>query len=280
MSPWLVKELRVVLCPDQVSLVPVQRTLGWRGLRQNLQAPTVLPCPGADGEPPWRAALRTLEAALPRLALGPAAATVVLSNQFLRYAVVPWQAGLSSGDEELAHARHCFVRVYGKAALQWDIRLSPLPTDGPRLASAVDAELPPALRAVLAGAGLRLRSLQPHLMRAFNRVRAGLPPHSAWFALLEPGHLCLVLLSQGRWARVSSLRIDGDWPTELPLILARQAYLAELPSLPQAVYLWDATGDDTPLPSDGPWQFHRLALPLAGGDAPGPAAPLSLVMAG
>ena len=83
--------------------------------------------------------------------------------------------------------------------------------------------------------------------------------HSAWFALLEPGNLCLALLQQGHWSRVRSLRIDSAWREELPLILEREAYLADNPSVPHEVYVWDTRPGDTTLPDTDLWQFHPLA---------------------
>ncbi|MDO9220081.1 MAG: hypothetical protein Q7T90_03550, partial [Thiobacillus sp.] len=148
---------------------------------------------------------------------------------------------------------------YGKAAQQWELRLNQEAPEMPRLASAVDPELLDSLRAVFDGAGIPLRSIQPHLMAAFNGFRSRLQQHSAWFALLEPGNLCLALLQQGHWSRVRSLRIDSAWREELPLILEREAYLADHPSVPHEVYVWDTRPGEATLPEIDQWQLHPLA---------------------
>lgn len=271
MSPWLPSALRVVVSPDQVTLLRMRRTLGWRGLRHSLHEAHSVPCDSACGAQPWRAALLALETALPGFSDGGTVATVILSNHFMRYTLVPWSAELTDAEEELSFTRHCFARVYGKAARQWEVRLSQEVSESPRLASAVDAELLDGLRGVFDGAGIRLRSIQPHLMAAFNACRSGLPPTSAWFALLEPGKLCLGLLDHGRWLQVRSLRIGRAWREELPLILEREAYLADNPLMPHEVYVWDAGGRDASLPETGNWKFHALdhglapaAMPTAG----------------
>ena len=103
----------------------------------------------------------------------------------------------------------------------------------------MDADLLDALRGVFERAGIALQSIQPHLMAAYNNFRDHLRKRSAWFALLEPGHLCLALLQQGRWPRVRSLRIGSEWRDELPRILEREAYLADNPAVPHEVYVWD-----------------------------------------
>jgi hypothetical protein len=272
--------LRVVVCPEQVALLPVRRTLTWRGPRRAIGESHIVSCNSAGGAQPWRAALQALETALPGFADGKTAATVILSNHFLHYALVPWRAELANAEEDLSFTRHCFAKVYGKAALQWELRLSHEAPETPRLASAVDAELLAALRGVFDRAGIALQSIQPHLMAAFNGFRGRLRQRSAWFALLEPGNLCLALLHRGHWSRVRSLRIGSEWREELPLILEREAYLADNPALPREVYLWDSGPGDTALPEIDRWHFHALTPGLAPGAAPAPGRYFAMAMAG
>lgn len=257
MSPWLHSELRVVICPDQVVLSPLRRILGLRGLRRTIDAPHIVSCNGTTGAPPWHGAVQALETALPGFANGKTAATVILSNHFLRYILVPWHAELADADEDLSLARHCFGRVYGKDALQWELRLNHEAPEASRLACAVDPELLAVLKGVFDSAGIALQSVQPYLMAAFNSCRGHLRQGSAWFAVLEAGNVCLALLDGGRWSRVRSLRIGSAWADELPLILEREAYLADSQTVPHEVYLWGA-GDGV-LPEIEPWQFHALA---------------------
>lgn len=279
MSRWLHRELRVVVHPEQVALLQMRRTLSWRGLRSTIHDAYSVPCDSASGAHPWRAALLELETALPGYADGKTAATVILSNHFLRYALVPWRAELADAEEELAFTRHCFTKVYGKTTQQWELRLSQEAHASPRLASAVDAELLDALKGVFDGAGIVLQSIQPHLMAAFNGFRGRLRKRSAWFALLEPGNLCLALLHRGCWLRVRSLRIGSDWRAELPLILEREAYLADNLAMPHEVYLWDAESGGSALPEIEAWKFHALSPGLELGVASAPGR-FSLAMAG
>jgi hypothetical protein len=258
-SPWSRKALRVVVRPDRVSLQPVRRRLSLRGLDEALPDPRHVPCAPTTGGPPWRAALQALEAALPAFRDGREEATVVLSNHFLRYALVPWNAQLAGTGEEEAYTRHCFTRVYGPLAEHWVLRLSHELADVPRLASALDGELLDGLRGVFEGAGVALASIQPQLMTVFNDCRGHLRHHSGWLALLEPGNLCLALLERGRWSRIRNLRIADTWREALPLILEREAYLADRPVLPREVFLWHAEADDAAPPQRPPWTFRALA---------------------
>jgi hypothetical protein len=279
-SPWPRKELRVVMYPDHMTLQPVRRTLTLRGLRHSIHDPQTEFFQAAPEAQPWGPALFALETALPALAKGPTVATVVLSNRFVRYAVVPWRAGLADAQEDLSYARHCFTKVYGKAAAQWEMRLSRQPADMPRVASAVDPELLDGLRSVCRRAGVRLGSIQPHLMVGFNRARGQLRHRSAWLTLLEPGHLCLTLLHNGHWSRVRNLRIEGSWREELPWLLEREAFLADDAGVPHEVYVETLDGGGLVLPEVDPWQFHALVAGPASDAAAAPGGHLTVATAG
>lgn len=268
MSRWSHRELRIMVSPDQVTLLPVRRRMGLRGLHRTIDEPHIVSCDYVSGVTPWRAALHALETALLCFANGKTDATVILSNHFLRYTMVPWRAELNDAAEDLSFARHCFAKVYGKeAAQQWELRLSQEMPETPRLASAVDTELLDAMRSVFGGAGITLKSVQPHLMAAFNGVRGHLRQRSAWFALLEPGNLCLALLHKDCWMRVRNLRIGSEWREDLALILEREAFLDDSSEVPHDVYLCDTISGDTTLPEIDSWQFHALPSGLPQGDA-------------
>lgn len=280
MSPWLREELRVLFGPGRVTLLTRRRMPSLRGWRYATGEPQVLPVEQAGATQPWRPALVALETSLPQAAKGGAKATVVLSNEFLRFALVPWQPGLAGAEEELSYARHCFARVYGKAALQWEIRLGDQPGQGPRLAAAVDGELLEELRRTFTAAGITLESIQPHLMAAFNGARPRLHLRSAWLALLEPGHVCLALLSEGRWSRLRSQRIDGPWPDEIRGILEREALLAEQETVSRDVYVGLMERGELALPDLEGWHFHALDSTPVGASPEAPKLQWTPVIAG
>jgi hypothetical protein len=141
-------------------------------------------------------ALKELVAGWPR-----AHATAVVSNRLVRYAVVPRSAEVSGDAEELELARHHFLRVHGERSRDWDVRFS----RETGLASAVDRSLIEELKSVL-----RLRSLQPYLMAAFNRLRPRVPKEGAWIVLPEAQATCVALYTKGAWAGVSVSRATSD----------------------------------------------------------------------
>jgi hypothetical protein len=268
-------ELRIVLTPEQVLLARIGRSIGWRGLGRRVLEKQVLSCAAhaageGQGSAPaqWGAALQAVEAALAGKAGRKACATVILSNHFMRYVLLPWSDVPATEEEEMAYARHTFRQAYGEAAEGWELRLSPGRIGRPQLASAVDKRLLEALRSLFGRAGIVLVSIQPHLMAAYNACHSSLEGRSAWLALVEPGSLCLALLRQGGWESVRSMRMDGDGRVALPLMLEREANLAESAAAVNEVMLWAPWLAGAQLPASRRWKFRKLQPRLPAGIAP------------
>lgn len=287
MSPLLRDELRIVLSPDQVLLARIGRSVTWRGIRRSVLEKKAILCAdyARGGEvqgmaAPWGAAMQALEAVLPGQARRKAFATVILSNHFMRYALLPWSDVPGDEAEELAYARHTFRQAYGEAAETWELRLSPGNAGMPQLASAVDQRLTEALRALFGRTGIALESVQPHLMAAYNTCHALLRGRSAWFVLVEPGSLCLALLRQGRWESVRTMRLEGDGRVALPLILERESFLAESATAIDEVFLWAPWLGNVLLPKSRRWKFWRLQPLLRAGLAPEADARFAAALSG
>ena len=129
----------------------------------------------------------------------------MVSNRLVRYVVVPRTAGVSGDAQELALARHHFSRVHGERSRDWDVRYS----RETGLASAVDQSLIDELKSLA-----RVRSLQPYLMAAFNRLRPRVPREGAWIVLPEAQATCVALYAKGAWAGVSVSRATGETAIE------------------------------------------------------------------
>lgn len=250
-------ELRVVLCREQVQLVRIGRQLTLHGWLYRVLDKKILPCAEEAGSP-WSKAIKTLDAALSALQTKPAFARVVLSDHFLHYAMIPWSEKLSNDREEMAYAKHCFSQVYGAAAEPWDIRLSQDYPGAPLFASAVDGQLLQTLRDIFARANVKLKSVQPHFMKAYNNCRAQLQNQDAWFVLVEPGNMSLGLLQQGRWRTVRTLKVGPDWTGMLSDILDREVYLSEVETLTDEVFLWAPGYGDAAIPKSARWKLRKL----------------------
>jgi hypothetical protein len=202
-SPLFHDRLLVGLAPAEVSLVRVRGLWPPRVVDKHSLA-----CDPGSGDEPWHGAVAVLKSVELRERCD---VTVIVSNHFVRYAIVPWNDALLTPAEEEAYVRHHFAKVYGECARGWSLRSSEVaPAAPPRLASAVDSTLIQAIRVCFPRQGrVRLVSIQPYLMVAINRFRTEIPNSGAWLVLAEPGRACVALHAGGGWRSVQSTR--GSW---------------------------------------------------------------------
>jgi hypothetical protein len=205
-----------------------------------------VPCEPAFGAEAWHGAVSALD----RLGIGQRCrVTVVLSNHFVRYALIPWSDALASEAEEEAYVRHHFARIHGDRAKAWAVRASDGGSGAPRLASAIENALLDALRACFPARGkAKLVSVQPALMELFNRARGSIPRSGAWLVLAEPDRACIALHAGRHWRAVQSAK--DAWLT----LLERMRLTVE-GEVPQLVLLHGPDGVD-----EAPgWQVARVA---------------------
>ena len=212
MSRSLRSQVRIGLTPGQLI---VARTRG--GWRRAAAEKEIIAIEATHDTGSWHAAVEALPA---QLAAG-AAVTVVLSNHFVRYALLPWNAALKSADEWLALARHRLSGVHGHASEDWEIQVSETAPKGPRVACAIDRTLLDSVEATVAGSGAQLASVQPLLMAGFNRMRPR-PGESRWLVIAETGRLTLVLIELGIWRAIRSRQVAEGWRAELPHMIERK----------------------------------------------------------
>ncbi|MNF78154.1 hypothetical protein D3C84_603250 [compost metagenome] len=226
MSPLSPEAYTAVLGPRSVGLYR-HRDRQWLG--------------SADFEPVgglrWPAALVALEPLLGQRRPGRASLRVVLGSHYTRFCLVPWSDAINSPEELAGYARLCFEDIYGALGEGWSLRLSPEASGHPRLAAAMPEELLAQLRVLAKACGLRLASVQPYLMGAFNRYRSALTRDDFLFLVAEPGRASLLLARGGRWAAARSLALD-DSDAALNDLIAREGELHGLEQdAPVALYL-------------------------------------------
>ncbi len=256
MSPLSRNSLTIILSPGCAALQSTEKKLTLRGMAHTLLDRAVAHS-ASEGEMLWMGALEALGSVLPRFAMRGMHASVILSNHFVQYILVPWCDDLSD-DDEIAHAQHCFRELYGDIADGWEVRVSPNSIGAPALASAVDGRLLGELRGMLVGAGLSVKSIRPHLMAAFNCCRDSLQGRNAWFALLEPGNLCLATLQGGQLSWLRKVRIGNAWHEELSRHLERETYLANNGAATNDVLLWAPQHEARSIPALARWNIQQL----------------------
>ena len=199
---WRNRELRIGLAPERVYV----------------SGASSLDLPAADGG--WAAAAE----ALPGILKGRnGAASVVLADQLVRYALLPHNETLKTDEQWAALARHRFSVLHGPRADEWQVSLAATAPQGARLACAVDKALLARLKDIFQKAGVKLVSVQPFLVAAFNRIRRRVGNGSCWIVVEEPGRLTLALVQRGAWVAIRARRSDAQWRKVLGEILERES---------------------------------------------------------
>jgi len=237
-----------------------------RDRRNQVRAERVaaLGAPASDA-PPWADAMRELEGILAESEFQGARAEVVLSNHFVRYALLPWRDDLMSDVERRALARHGLSRALGAHMENWEISLSRGPYGQPLLAAAVDPALLAALRTTCDRAGLSLQSVEPFLAAGFNRIREAVASGSFWFAAVEPERVCLASIREGGWVGLCCQRVEGDWREGLSRLLGRELLRGDSLGIESPVYVC-AMSTESPGLVSGQWIAGQLRKDMAAGE--------------
>jgi hypothetical protein len=205
----------IYLAPRRLALV---RRAGW--LRPRVLAATELDLPGGTDVDHGPVLARLAEALAEPTWHGASARVVVADHPWARYGIVPWPGTRLDEPGRLALARFVLCDTYGEAAADWAVALADTPPGRSYVACGMPAGLRGALEDVLAPARLRLVSLQPRLIVAFNAWRHRLPSDDTWFVSVDDGSLSAVHLSRGAWDRVHLARLTADWSVELERLYA------------------------------------------------------------
>lgn len=171
----------------------------------------------------WGAALEALGGLLGQRS-GRADLWVVLSGQYCRFCRVPWCDAISTPEEMLEYAGACLENIYGSGELAWQVSVSAEGEGSPRLVAAIPVELLQRLRELAGEHSLRLVSVQPYLMAAYNHFRADLPGDDFIFLVAEPERSIGLVALAGQWQRIFSQGCS-DSDEELGALLQRQLCL-------------------------------------------------------
>jgi hypothetical protein len=232
-SRLLGERFTIVVAPERVALV---RRGGWRRPPQlHAQAPCAAPTP--------RAAIQALTELLARPEIGRGDATVVLSNHFVQYVLLPWRAEVSRPSELAAYAGILFEETFGSEAGGREILIGRERAGSARIAAGVEATLLHGLRNAVAASRLKLVSVQPYLCAAFDRARRSVGARDFMFVLAEPGRSCVMVATGGRWRSLRNTAMTAR-PHELAHLIEREAQLAGLADEGMPPVFVQAPGND------------------------------------
>ena len=262
-------QVRIGLGPDRLIFAGYQR-----GVHPRLVRKDIIEVRPDAAQLYWQAAIDAVPAALAAYSAGKPDVTVVLSNCFVRYALLARNPAVRNEAEWHAVARHRMTSVHGKIAEGWEIRVAETVRNGPLIACAVDSTLLDGLQAKVAEARASLSSVQPYLVAVFNRIRPKIIHESCWLLIEEPGCLMLALIRSGQWLSIRCRHVDADWRANFPGILERESESLALDEPCSKVILYTPTAFD----ADACNGYQVRDLTLAGGGAPGDR-PLAMALA-
>jgi AcrR family transcriptional regulator len=167
---------------------------------------------------------------------------VVVSDHFVRYVIARWREDLRSPAERQAFIHHSFRETYGPAVEGWTLREDHGSHGRASLACAIDSALLEALRGIFRLARMRVASVQPLFMAAFNRHRRAMGADGAFF-VYESGRLCGACFGGEEWLSISNVRVVG--PDALAAAIDRELVLHGLPA-EAPVHLCIADGSAPP----------------------------------
>lgn len=221
MSPSWRDRFEIALCLDEVAVRRI--SAGWRPKEEIVVE-----------RAPVEVLAENLSVIMDRLTVGrkirvPAVADIVLSESFVRHALLPWSPLVRGKSERGALLRACFEDAYGEPALGWHLTADRGEYTAAAPASGIEQSLLERITMILTTRRIRLRSAIPFFSAVFNRYRTKL---AAWPVVLAAGDAewtTLATFNDGRWNSLRSVRLTGD-PEELRSALAREAVLQGLPN--------------------------------------------------
>ena len=249
--PAFQDQMRIFLHPQQVVVVRSKRNRA----RQVIDK-TIVSCAGdasvESGVASWSPAVAALAKTLREGCWQGANPQLVLSNHFVRYALIPWNDGLANQSERDAFLRHSFHLVYGDAARGWDLRLSHNGVNQAAVASGIEPALLQDIHTAFGTAGFNVSAIYPHLMIGINHAQQQLSQTTYWFVLVEQGRVCIAMIHDGLWLSVKSFAVGRQPEAQIAAAIEREAIICGIDTAdwPLAVY-WPGRMDMPALDAAG-----------------------------
>jgi hypothetical protein len=168
---------------------------------------------------------------------------VVLSDQYTRWLVLPWQSEIRSAAEKQAYYSHGLQQAFGLEVQDWQIQAQASGYEQNALVNAVPPGLTEQLHAVFTEARFTPGVIAPAWMLSVNQalhtMRQQKLPQQGWIISRESGSLTIGCLVDGEWQQIRYLPVDAQWRESLSQCLMREQVMhpdwVDLPVfLPQA----------------------------------------------
>lgn len=188
-------------------------------------------------EQDWRVATQQLDNILVSLKLPTNTQLhLTLASDLVRYLTLPPQKEVMRQAEKLAYANAAYHEVYGVIAGNWLVKCHDAAPKQTTVATAIDQILFESIQELALKYKLKLKTMQPYLMRVFNRLDRYIDKSNAFLAIVEYNRLLLVKLQKGECQQIRSLKLSSDWQSMLNQMLYRETLLGDCDEREVLVY--------------------------------------------
>jgi len=227
-SLLLVNQVLAVLSTDSVAIV--RRTLGLRRRivdQKQVHFPKQIDNSNAEVVI-WQPAINQLDILINSMKVkSKSQLNITLASDFVRYLALPPQPLYMSTAEKIAYAIAAYREIYGSVVDEWEVRLQDTPMHDTTIVAAIDKRLLEALNQVALKYQLKLITVKPYLMSAFNNLTKQIGRSSGYLVIVEFKRLLLINLQQGKCVNVRMFNLGSDWQAELKSLMVRESVLSE-----------------------------------------------------
>jgi hypothetical protein len=182
--------------------------------------------------------------------------SVVLSNQYVRYLVLPALPILTKKKAIADFAAHAFMEAFGEASTQWTVVVNPFNHGKSLLACATPTQLIHQLQTKCQQLKFKLNTIQPYLMAGFNLIRKKSRHTLSCLVQVENDGFLIALIAEQSWIKVVYFKQTLTSAALLKQIIQREMLLAEWPN--QAVSLFTMGLPTHFNMHDARWQHERI----------------------
>ena len=233
-----------------------------RGLRNQIndqkQVTFQAPIESINTEAPiWQQAIVQLDKLLSAMQIKPGTRlNITLASEFVRYLSLPALQIRMNAAEKLAYVAAAYQDVYGEVVNDWAIKLHDAPSNEATLAAAIDKKLMAEITQVALKHQLKINSVQPYLMRAFNTLANQISHASGYLVIVELKRLLLVNLQNGKYQHLRAFAISDNWQSEFKNLMLRESFLGN--ACEQKILVYAPTQKNTVLNMMDGWQLKRI----------------------
>lgn len=219
-------ELRIVICCDVIEVFIFHTSL-LPGSKTELVSHQHYPCTGDErDESPDETMWQKLREILAQLTGKRWHVVVVLSNQYSRWLVLPWQSEIRSQADREAYCRHALQQSFGMSMDGWSIQSQSTGYGKTTLVNASAPGLIEKLSSLFAEHHLTPGIIVPAWMLSVNQtlymIKKQVLTFEGWLICRESNSLTMGYMIKGEWQKIFYVAVNAQWRQTLHEVLLRE----------------------------------------------------------